>query len=367
MKRIPFFHPYMAALLLFLAAVAANERPALAGDGGFSPKISGSLLVEIQNDFAFSSDDEMEEFDTLFATIEPSFALALTDRLSINAGLVLEPVLDPDGGDDLFFEDEGFFVEVLTLDYEAGPVHLFGGKMHVNFGTAWDETPGVFGTDLAEEYEMAENIALGGALSGDFAGVGKHTVSVQTFFLDTSGLAESIITKRPKPRQADGGPGNTGDFSSFAVALDGGDFPALSGFRYHAAYVHQGNDTSGAENETRFVVNGSYDIPLFGDFTAQPLVEYVYIDDADGVAREDRTYLTAALGFAYGDWNAAVTGTFKESDVTNASAVREEQLQVSAGYVFPIGIGIDVAYKRARNDGVDTDIFGTLLSYTLEF
>ena len=32
--------------------------------------------------------------------------------------------------------------------------------MAVNFGTAWDATPGVYGTDLAEEHEMAENIGL---------------------------------------------------------------------------------------------------------------------------------------------------------------------------------------------------------------
>jgi hypothetical protein len=35
--------------------------------------------------------------------------------------------------------------------------------------------------------------------------------------------------------------------------------------------------------------------------------------------------------------------------------------------MFPIGIGLDIAYKRARNAGVDTDVFGTMLSYTLEF
>ncbi len=65
----------------------------------------------------------------------------------------------PVAGNDRVFDDQGFFVEVLTLDYEDGPVHLLGGKMHVNFGNAWDVTPGVFGTDLAEEYEMADNMA----------------------------------------------------------------------------------------------------------------------------------------------------------------------------------------------------------------
>lgn len=57
-------------------------------------------------------------------------------------------------------------------------------------------------------------------------------------------------------------------------------------------------------------------------------------------------------------------GVSRSADGTETE---EEQLQVSAGYALPIGIGLDVAYKRVRNAGVDTDVFGALLAYTLEF
>ena len=366
---IPYFHQITGTLLPCITLVAAlGTGPVRAGDGDFSPKLTGSLAVEFKNDLAFSSDDSAEEFNNLFTKIEPGFTLELTDQLSVNAGLVLQPVQNPAvAGDDRVFDDQGFFVEVLTLDYEAGPVHLSGGKMHVNFGNAWDVTPGVFGTDLAEEYEMAENIGIGGAYRHDFGDGGTHTLTAQTFFLDTSGLAESAFTRRKKTREADGGPGNTGDFSSFAVSLDGGEFPALPGFRYHAAYVHHANDTTGAENESRFAINAGHEFTLPGDVTAQPFIEYVRFDDADGTKGQDRTYLTAALAFTYGDWNMALTGTFKETKATDGTETEEEQLQVSAGYTFPIGIGLDVAYKRVRNAGVDTDVFGTVLAYTLEF
>ena len=365
----PYFHQITGTLLPCVIIVTAlGGGPVRAGDGGFSPKLTGSLLVEVQNDLAFSSDDPAEEFNNLFTKIEPGFTLTLTDALSVNAGLVLETVQSPAAaGDDRTFDDQGFFVEVLTLDYEAGPVHLFGGKMHVNFGNAWDVTPGVFGTDMAEEYEMAENIGLGGAYRHDFGDGGKHTLTVQTFFLDTSGLAESAFTRRKKTREGDGGPGNTGDFSSFAASLDGGEFPGLPGFRYHAAYVHHANDTTGAESESRFAINAAHEFALPGDVTAQPFIEYVRFDDADGTQDQDRTYLTAALGFTYGDWNMAFSGTFKETEAADGTETEEEQLQVSAGYMFPIGVGLDLAYKRVRNAGVDTDVFGTLLAYTLEF
>jgi len=35
--------------------------------------------------------------------------------------------------------------------------------------------------------------------------------------------------------------------------------------------------------------------------------------------------------------------------------------------MFPIGVTLDLAYKRVRNVGVDTDVFGTLADYTFEF
>jgi hypothetical protein len=265
-----FFRPLMGGLLFSTAIVFTAGSVALADDGGFSPGISGSLAVEVQNDLAYASDESSEEFNNLFVKIEPAFTLALTDQVSVNAGLVFQPVREPAvGGDDRFLDDEGLFVEVLTLDYEAGPMHLFAGKMHINFANAWDVTPGVFGTDLAEEYEMAENIALGGAFNGDFGQGGAHVVSAQAFFLDTSALADSAFSRRPKPRRADGGPGNTGDLSSFSMALDGGDYPALPGFRYHVAYVRQGNDTVGGENETRLAVNGTYEFTLPGEIAAQ--------------------------------------------------------------------------------------------------
>jgi|TARA_B100000315_G_C14554247_1_gene577363 hypothetical protein len=38
-----------------------------------------------------------------------------------------------------------------------------------------------------------------------------------------------------------------------------------------------------------------------------------------------------------------------------------------AGYLFEIGIGLDIAYKHLNDDGVDTDMLGTLSTYGIEF
>ena len=95
LNRNPYLNQIAGALLLSIVLLSASMGVSWADDGSFSSKISGSIVVEFQNDFAFSSDDETEEFNNLFTKIEPGLTLTLTDQLSVNAGLVLEPVQDP--------------------------------------------------------------------------------------------------------------------------------------------------------------------------------------------------------------------------------------------------------------------------------
>lgn len=340
----------------------------LAGNENNVPDISGSVAMELQNDFAFSSDDPNEEFNALSTTIEPAIRIGFTRDFSINTGLVLEPVQEPPvKGDDRFFDDQGLYVETLTMDYQTDSIHLSAGKMGVNFGRAWDTTPGVFGTDLAEEYELAENIGFLAGYTHDFGTAGSHTITAQTFTADTSIFAGSALTRRNKTRSGDGGPGNTGDLTSFGFALDGGNIAALQGFTYHAAYAHRANGTAGAPGEDRYAIGADYTFDVAGAVQIQPLVEFVYLDDAGGTAGQEQTYTTVGAGLTYNAWNAALTGTFKSTDPAAGKSVNDEHLQVSAGYAWENGIGLDVAYKRTRTSGVDTDTVGTLLSYGFAF
>ena len=127
-----------------------------------TPRLEVEIDVEIQNDWTFDSDDPDAELNDLFTTTEPAVALHLLPGLSIQSGLVLEPVKDPGPSDDRFFEDHGFFAEQLYLLYETDDFSLHGGKFNLPFGVAWDLAPGVYGTDVAEDfYEQVERIGLG--------------------------------------------------------------------------------------------------------------------------------------------------------------------------------------------------------------
>lgn len=348
--------------LLVQSSVHAAE------DNGWSPHLSVEIPIEVQNDWAYESDDPTAQFNTLFTKIEPAITVDLGAGVSAFAGLVFEPLQGPPvSGGNRTFDDQGLFVEVLTLTYENGPFALFGGKFGPNFAIAWDAAPGVFGTDLAEEYEITERIGFGTSATAAAGVFGSYSLSVSTFFLDTSGLAESALTRRRKTRRADGGPGNTGGFDSIAAGLDGGTFPWAPGLRYHVSVVHQGQGIGGGEDERRLAAAVEYAIPMTERLTITPLVEWVDFHDADGTDGTDRHYLTGGLGLASGPWNVALSGTLKETETAIGLKTNEEQVQVSVGYTFENGLAIDLGWKRARNAGVDTDTFGTLVAYTLAF
>src|SRR3546814_10831198 len=101
-----------------------------------------------------------------YVEIETALEAAITDAFSAKTLLVLEPVRDPDPGDDrFFFEDHGLYAEDLFGEYDAvGRFAVRAGKFGQKFGIAWDVAPGIWGTDLAEDYELAEQIGFPGVL-----------------------------------------------------------------------------------------------------------------------------------------------------------------------------------------------------------
>lgn len=361
-----FLYPAPMALLaaaMLAPAAAADEKPAY-------PAVSGAVAIEVQNDWATDSEDPAAEFNTLFTKIEPSLSVAFTKELSANMQLTFEPVQAPTvGGEDQFFDNQGLYVEVLTLNYDAQRFSLYGGKFAPNFGIAHQAAPGIYGTDIAEEYEKAERIGFGGSFTMPTGGlkIGAHTVSASTFFLDTSGLAESAFTRRTKSRQGDGGASNTGDLSSYAVGLDGGDFPGAPGLRYHLGYIHERQGAGNTADQHSVAVAAEYAIPVSQEVTITPLIEFVRETGSEATANQDRTYLTGALAVAYGNWNLALAATDRHTDAADGTDETNTRFQVSAGYAFDNGVGVNLGWMRDRTGGTRTDTFGALLTYEIEF
>lgn len=351
------------AALLAVACLAAT--PSLADDATF-PRIEGELPIEIQNDYTYEADDPAAELNDTYTTIEPAISFRITEELSIETGLVLEPVKDPSPGDDRFFENEGLYVETLFLQYATDDFSLFAGKINPAFGIAWDITPGVYGTDFAEDYELTERVGFGGSISLGNEQMGTHTLTAATFFADTSFLSESIITKRTRNRKSAGGVSNTEDFSSFSVALDGDLGVITDGLGYHVAVESQEGGVGTPEDEFGFAVALFGDFAITDDTRIAPMVEYVTQSDAGGIA-EDRDYITLGAALLHGPWNFSVSDTIRNIDPAAGADSDDNQFQVSGGYEFENGLTFDVGYKFTDAGNQDANTLGALLTYTIPF
>lgn len=335
----------------------------------FDPQLNGIVSFEIQNDWAYDSDDPDADVNTLFTKIEPYLILSFNDRLALEAGLVLEPVQDPDAGDDTEFSNEGLYVQELKFTYTGDNFGLFAGKYNPTFGTAWDLAPGIYGPDFAEDYELAERIGFGGSYAFGSEQVGNHTLTGNAFFLDTSVLSESTVTKRGNTDKSDGGVSNTEDLSSFSATFDSEELAGVEGLNTHLGYYNQseGDADIGLDNETGYAVGANYTFPVSDDVDVTALGEWVGIMNSGG-SNDDLNYLTTSLSLTVNNhWNFSASYTNRDTDVSGGSDVDDYVYQLSVGYAFDNGLAVDVGYRGSEESSVDTQMMGALVSYTYEF
>jgi hypothetical protein len=292
----------LGAVLMMLDGTAAlgQER---APDNWFS----GEALIEFHNDWSPSSDDASNERNDMYVKVQTALEARLTPRLKAASVFVYEPVRSPAAGRDRTFENEGLYVQELFLTYADERFGLRGGKSGQKFGIAWAAAPGIWGTDFAEDYEISEQVGVAGDIRFAATG-GKHTFTIGTFFADTTILSESALTNRGRTRKSAGGAGNTGDFSSYTVTLEGKDFSAVPGLIYHLSHMSRGADGAGETTEKGYAAGLQYTFTA-GAVEIAALVEGVHFSDRSGTAGSDADYLTTAVGASWKKWNLALSRT----------------------------------------------------------
>lgn len=355
----------MLRLVLSVCVMACLVPATLQAQQQTYPSLSGAVPIEIENDWTYKSDDRANHNNDLYATVEPEATLRFSPEWSVFAHAVLEPVRPPQQFENRVFEDHGLYLEDLALQFETGPIGVRGGKLNVGFGIGWDKTPGVFGTDFAEDgYETSERIGLIGSYTVMAGAGGKHKLSAGSFFLDTTVFSQSTLRGRGDTRKRDGGVSNTEGFDSFIVAVDGGDIAGLGKLGYHAAYMHQARGAGDPEDENSVAVAAYTTIEVSPGVNLFPLVEYIYQDSAGG-AGDRRDFLTLAGQAEWKGFNVTVAWTGR--DTSDGTGDDDFQLQFSAGYAFDSGVSIDIGWKIADEAGIKTETLGALAAYNIEF
>lgn len=353
------------------AALGATQIPSTAWAQedvvpGTFPFIEGTLDLEIGNDLTFDSDDPANELNDLFFTGELAVLVGLTHWLSINGGLTLESVLDPLPATDRYFGDLGLYVDTLNVQVDVGNVTVVVGKFGPGFGTAWDVTPGVYGVDFAEDYELSEMIGFGGSATFENMYLGAVVVGVNVFFVDTTFLSDSAFTSRGRVRLGDGGVANTEQLNNFSITIDGSDIPSAEGFFWHVGYFHLEPGTGDVSDENGYVFGLGTEHELPNGVVIAANGEIAYFDGAGGTL-DDAIYLTGGFSVAHGPWHGDIAGTARTFNVAGGPDVNDYIAQISAGYEFENGVDLSAGLSTWRDGGVRGNTFGLRLTKSLEF
>lgn len=342
------------------------------------PLIEGSFVFELENDYVFSSEDD-DEFSDTFNTTEVSLDVRLNSIFSLHTDLTFEPVDNPDPvtgdprgdfrtvGEDIFFEDHGLFFETLHLQADFDNLSAYAGKINPAFGSAWDVTPGIYGVDFAEDYEITERIGFGGSYTFDLAESGSHTFNAAGFFLDTSGLSRSFGTNRGRTNEDDGGASNTESIESFALALDGADISALPGFSYNLGFRFQTAGEGDADDEIGFAVGAVQELDLTEDVALTLNAEVAYFENFDG-GDADNLYATFGAAVEYEKWFA--DAAFSVRDISadgGGDDFTDLQFQTGVGREVFENATLQVGYRYLREEDNDTHTIGTFFVYETDF
>jgi len=277
-----------------------------------------------------------------------------------------------DNADD-YYPDRNSFLrsEALTMRQlfaELRPSQdwsIYGGKIHPAFGSAFEQEPGNF-YNFASDYEQDERIGAGLAYRlPDSIGQTNLQISAEAFFLDTSVLSNSLLSRpslddptADRTRRyalSQFGPSNTNKPDSFTLALRGGQ--AERGLTYQLSFTRETTLAPGGKAEVGESVGVSYDptgdgIPLGPRLGVTPFLEYTHFDNFGGTAGLEAHYLVGGLTFTKARWQLAIAGSLR-SNVTSGTRTLDHQENISLNYALTphVTLGGGVNYINVTGQG----------------
>lgn len=358
---------FAAAIAAAPAAMAADTAEAAAEAETNYPFVEGAAYLELGDDYTFQSDDPGSEINDLYFYGTLDLKFGLTPVFSANLGLTAEDVLgEYEPFENRAFADTGIFVHALNAQANIGNAMLMAGKFHPNFGYAWDNTPGIFGTYFAEDYELSEMVGFNGSYTFATENAGSLAFSAALFFADTSFLSNSIITQRGQLSVSDGGIANTGRLDNFTLTLDGSEVPALPGLTYQLGFRHLSAGDTEVADENGFVASVAKDTELANGNSLGFTGELAYFSHYQGT-RDNALYLTSGVALYSGPWHGELSGAIRTFDYDDGGSLTDHLVQVSAGYGFENGFDISAGYGFTRAEDIDYHTLGLRLTKSLEF
>jgi hypothetical protein len=387
-----------AFLLLAAAALGAATG---ARAQGFEPHLAGEVELGMYGIGTYDAPSGRATGTDAQLRGEIGLGLHLTPEFSLQGSIATEPVgeVEPNGGL-VGLRYQGAYIETLYADWRpVQDLSLYAGKFSAPFGYGHHAFPGVLAQVRAHEvYLIKEQLGAGATWTflSDPGGLGEHDLSLAVSTLDTSFLSETAFTRKrlsdgdferySRNRRAQGGPGNTGQSDTIAMALDGDGIAGLPGFAYHLAVLSRGAGRDGTAREWGYAAGAQQEIRwntelrtlLFAEHVefrnagGRPLLE----DDATGEETPDharRRFTTIGARTSWGEWRATAVWQRDQIKSSAEPTPTARWFEVSVGRELAWGFGIDVGWQHSRLPDEETGRRGNsqavigLLSWRAEF
>lgn len=325
------------------AALALSAPALLCANAALAQGFSWEGEIEIANESALSSDDTASEIRDTFAVITASGAYAFGNGVEIFATVTAESLTD--ATDDRTFDDMGVYIEELGVSFGIGEATtVSAGKLHPVFGTAWDDAAGYFGSSIAEDYELVEQIGI----LADVELNGAGTLSFGVFYADDSGLSRSVGYDRGRTTTADGGAGNTGELDNFAIqwAQEAGNTRYHIGARHLSAGTGDVDDEQGVVAGLAHSFDGGFD--LYGEVAS--------FSNAGGSA-DDALYATLTGAYTIG--SVTLSGGLVHRDLDTSGET--DLITIGADYEFSSGATVSGGLARVDEAGTKSTVLGVNL------
>lgn len=373
----------VVAACLSTATLAADEampervsRTLETGSFIWPPYTLGEFSTDVYNDTTVEADDNDEEINDLFTDSSLILYTFFSPRVLLETKLVVETGQDRDPGENRYFNDHVLRASLLALTYNADNWWVSGGKGGLNFGISRNDAAGIYGADITNDNTRLGGIGVSGqgsihALSGF------HSIYLGVFRRDRSALSEPLLGSGSRTQKSDGGAANTDGFESWVLAVDGSGFSAMPSFRYHLAYASLDTDRindptgnalpdSALGDDRRLAVAGEWrNLQVTDYLTVTLLLEYLDFEDARGLSGRDEQFVTGSLSFARGRWTLDVAATGWDIEAPGEPDEDIYQAQLSGGYLFSNGIGLDIGYRYLEEDNDESHTVGLQFSYSL--
>jgi hypothetical protein len=276
------------------------------------------------------------------------------------------------------------YMEELYAELDFDGVGFRAGKFNPSFAMLHDEKVlrGIGAVALTQNYEITEMLGFGLAIRPDLArhGLGKHEVSAQFFFADTTFLNHSIFTtprandtsftRLSDRRFGDGGLANTNRPDNVVLAMTGGGFDFLPDLTYRLGFRLLRASPAGLAGGTETRDETGYSAALRYSFTTtlwgaetkiSPLLEWVHLRNPGGNAGLTN-YITLGAGLETGPWALWLSGTLRDTVAVPGTANAHDRLiALSLDRDVTDWLKAGIGYRYQRINRVDDHFLGLRL------